>query len=216
MAVLRAALVALMVHRTAAVATTLANCQSACNLGEMLCLNKNASSTLCSAVQGACMAGCYASHVDCGCADASVTHCVEIELQAPHANDAALTPWTRGRIFHTGYSLREGVRTQAPLRRNARLAGREFVRASGGRPGQAMPPNGVAEDPLTNGGPREPKRPPPGPRVAAASRGRLRARAAGEPARVPPGGDARSRCFGLGGKCCLSTCARSLDTCFGE
>ena len=92
MAVLRAALVALMVHRTAAVATTLANCQSACNLGEMLCLNKNASSTLCSAVQGACMAGCYASHVDCGCADASVTHCVEIELQAPHANDAALTP----------------------------------------------------------------------------------------------------------------------------
>ena len=63
-----------MAHRTAAtVATTLANCQSACNLGEMLCLNKNASSTLCSAVQGACMAGCYANHVNCGCADASVT-----------------------------------------------------------------------------------------------------------------------------------------------
>ena len=33
------------------------------------------------------MAGCYASHVDCGCADASVTHCVEIELQAPHGRD---------------------------------------------------------------------------------------------------------------------------------
>ena len=77
MAVLRAALVALMVHRTAAVATTLANCQSACNLGEMLCLNKNASSTLCSAVQGACMAGCYAHHVDCGCADDSYTHCAK-------------------------------------------------------------------------------------------------------------------------------------------
>ena len=93
MAVIRALKLVWMVHRTAAtVATTLANCQSACNLGEMLCLNKNASSTLCSAVQGACMAGCYASHVDCGCADASVTHCVEIELQAPHANDAALTP----------------------------------------------------------------------------------------------------------------------------
>ena len=87
MAVLRATLVALMVHRTASVTTTLANCQSACNLGEMLCLNKNASSTLCSAVQGACMAGCYASRVDCGCADASVTHCVEIELQAPHARE---------------------------------------------------------------------------------------------------------------------------------
>ena len=127
-----------------------------------------------------------------------------------------MTPWTRGRIFHTGHALCQRVRPQAPLRRNARLAGREFVRASGGRPGQAMPPNGVAEDPLTNGGPREPRRSPPGPRVAAASRGRLRARAAGEPARVPPGGDARSRCFGLGGKCCLSTCARSLDTCFGE
>ena len=85
MAILRALTLVWMVHRTAAtVATTLANCQSACNLGEMLCLNKNASSTLCSAVQGACMAGCYASHVDCGCADASVTHCVEIELQAPH------------------------------------------------------------------------------------------------------------------------------------
>ena len=35
------------------------------------------------------MAGCYASHVDCGCADASVTHCVEIELQAPHVQHAA-------------------------------------------------------------------------------------------------------------------------------
>ena len=57
--------------------TTLANCQSACNLGEMLCLNKNASATLCSAIQGACMAGCYASHVDCGCADDSVTTCAK-------------------------------------------------------------------------------------------------------------------------------------------
>ena len=64
-------------HSAAAgTATTLANCQSACNLGEMLCLNKNASATLCSAIQGACMAGCYASHVDCGC-DASVTHCAK-------------------------------------------------------------------------------------------------------------------------------------------
>ena len=88
MAVLRALALAWMVHRTAAVTTTLANCESACNLGEMLCLNKNASSTLCSAVQGACMAGCYAHHVDCGCADASVTHCEEIKLQAPHTNDA--------------------------------------------------------------------------------------------------------------------------------
>ena len=80
----RAALAALMVHSTAAaVATTLQNCQSACNLGEMLCLKKNASSTLCSAVQGACMAGCYANRVNCGCADASVTHCEEIKLQAP-------------------------------------------------------------------------------------------------------------------------------------
>ena len=81
MAVIRALALVLMVQRTAAVATTLANCQSACNLGEMLCLNKNASSTLCSAVQGACMAGCYASRVDCGCADASVTHCEEIKLR---------------------------------------------------------------------------------------------------------------------------------------
>ena len=96
MAVLRALALVWMVHRTAAtVATTLANCQSACNLGEMLCLNKNASSTLCSAVQGACMAGCYASRVECACADASVTPCEEIKLQAPHANDAALTPRTR-------------------------------------------------------------------------------------------------------------------------
>ena len=87
MAVLRALALAWMVHRTSAVATTLSNCQSACNLGEMLCLNKNASSSLCSAIQGACMAGCYANHVDCGCADASVTHGVEIELQAPHATD---------------------------------------------------------------------------------------------------------------------------------
>ena len=204
MAGLRAALVALMVHRTAAVATTLANCQSACNLGEMLCLNKNASSTLCSAVQGACMAGCYASHVDCGCADASVTHCVEIELQAPHANDAALTPWTRGRIFHTGYSLREGVRTQAPLRRNARLAGREFVRASGGRPGETLPAHRVAADPLTNGGTPEPRRSPPGPRVALTPRRRLRARAAGEPSGAPPpGGDARPGFVYLGwGRSC--------------
>ena len=83
MAVLRATLVASMVRRTASVTTTLSNCQSACNLGEMLCLNKNASATLCSAVQGACMAGCYASRVDCGCADASVTHCVEIKLPEP-------------------------------------------------------------------------------------------------------------------------------------
>ena len=30
--------------------TTLVNCQSACNLGEMLCLSKNASATLCSAM----------------------------------------------------------------------------------------------------------------------------------------------------------------------
>jgi len=51
MAVLWAALVALMVSPTMAVTTTLANCQSACNLGEMLCLNKNASSSLCSAIQ---------------------------------------------------------------------------------------------------------------------------------------------------------------------
>ena len=95
MAVIRGLTLVWMVHRTAAtVATTLSNCQSACNLGEMLCLNKNASSTLCSAVQGACMAGCYANHVNCGCADASVTHCEEIKLQAPHANDAGLTPWT--------------------------------------------------------------------------------------------------------------------------
>ena len=65
-------------HSAAAgTATTLANCQSACNLGEMLCLNKNASATLCSAIQGACMAGCYASHVDCGCADDSYTHCAK-------------------------------------------------------------------------------------------------------------------------------------------
>ena len=77
MAVLRWALVAWLMHRAVAVTTTLANCQSACNLGEMLCLNKNASSTLCSAVQGACMAGCYASRVDCGCADDSYTHCAK-------------------------------------------------------------------------------------------------------------------------------------------
>ena len=65
-------------HSAAAgTATTLANCQSACNLGEMLCLNKNASATLCSAIQGACMAGCYANHVDCGCADDSYTHCAK-------------------------------------------------------------------------------------------------------------------------------------------
>ena len=78
MAVIRGLTLVWMVHRTAAtVATTLSNCQSACNLGEMLCLNKNASSTLCSAVQGACMAGCYASRVDCGCADDSYTHCAK-------------------------------------------------------------------------------------------------------------------------------------------
>ena len=82
MAILKALALAWMVP-TAAVTTTLANCQSACNLGEMLCLNKNASSTLCSAVQGACMAGCYANHVNCGCADASVTHCEEIKLHTP-------------------------------------------------------------------------------------------------------------------------------------
>ena len=65
-------------HSAAAgTATTLANCQSACNLGEMLCLNKNASATLCSAIQGACMVGCYANHVDCGCADDSYTHCAK-------------------------------------------------------------------------------------------------------------------------------------------
>ena len=193
MTVLRATLVALMVHRTASVTATLANCQSACNLGEMLCLNKNASSTLCSAVQGACMAGCYASRVDCGCADASVTHCEDIELQAPHANDAALTPWTRGRIFHTGHALCQRVRPQAPLRRNARLAGREFVRANGGRPGKAMRPayGRMAEDPLTIGGTREPRRPAPRSRVALTPGRRVRARAAGEPAGASPPGDAR-------------------------
>ena len=80
---------ACMVPTATAVATTYSNCESACNLGEMLCLNKNASSTLCSAVQGACMAGCYASHVDCGCADASVTLCEEIKLPegAPEAGE---------------------------------------------------------------------------------------------------------------------------------
>ena len=74
-------------------------------------------------------------------------------LKAPHVNDA---PWTRGRIFHTGHSLRERVRPQAPISRSSRLAGREFVRANGGRPGQAMPTygNSMAVDPLTNGGPR--------------------------------------------------------------
>ena len=51
MAVLWWVLVAWLMHCAVAVTTTLANCQSACNLGEMLCLNKNASSTLCSAVQ---------------------------------------------------------------------------------------------------------------------------------------------------------------------
>ena len=167
MAGLRVALaLACMVPTATAVATTYSNCQSACNLGEMLCLNKNASSTLCSAVQGACMAGCYVNHVNCGCADASVTHCEEIKLHTPHANDAALTPWTRGRIFHTGHALRQRVRPQAPISRSSRLAGREFVRANGGRPGQAMPTYGMAEDPLTIGGPREPRRSAPRPRVA--------------------------------------------------
>ena len=144
MGVLRALALVWMVHRTAAtVATTLANCQSACNLGEMLCLNKNASSTLCSAVQGACMAGCYANHVNCGCADASVTHCEEIKLRP--------TRVTRERIFHTGHKLRERVRPQASISRSPRLAGREFVRANGGRPGQALPPHGVAADPANRG-----------------------------------------------------------------
>ena len=62
------------------------------------------------------MAGCYAHHVDCGCADASVTHCEEINgvhvaccgAQAPHANDAH----GRGREgeFSAQVALREGVR----------------------------------------------------------------------------------------------------------
>ena len=118
-----------------------------------------------------------------------------------------MTPWTRGRIFHTGHALCQRVRPQAPLRRNARLAGREFVRASGGRPGQAMPPNGVAEDPLTNGGPREPRRSPPGPRVALAPRRGLRARAAGEPARASPPGDAGPGFVYLG---CVLSCKTCL------
>ena len=96
MAVLWWVLVAWLMHCAVAVTTTLANCQSACNLGEMLCLNKNASSTLCSAVQGACMAGCYASRVDCGCADASVTHCEEIKLRPTR-----MTPTDREGEFST-------------------------------------------------------------------------------------------------------------------
>ena len=107
MAVLRPLALAWMVHRTAAVTTTLANCQSACNLGEMLCLNKNASSTLCSAVQGACMAGCYANHVNCGCADASVTHCEEIKPQAPHANDAMDATHVRENFPHRSLTARK-------------------------------------------------------------------------------------------------------------
>ena len=52
MAVLRAlAAFVWMVPTATAVATSYSNCQSACNLGEMLCLNKNASSSLCSAIQ---------------------------------------------------------------------------------------------------------------------------------------------------------------------
>ena len=137
MGIFRAALVALMVSPTLAVTTTLANCQSACNLGKMLCLNKNASSTLCSAVQRACMAGCYASRVDCGCADASVTHCEEIKLRPTRMTNGR----NLGRIFHTGHSLRERVRPQAPISRSSRLAGREFVRANGGRARKAMPPH---------------------------------------------------------------------------
>lgn len=76
MAVLRV-LALVMVPRTTSVATTLPNCQNACDLGEMLCLNKNASAPLCSGIQGACMAGCYTSHVDCGCDDTSVAHCAK-------------------------------------------------------------------------------------------------------------------------------------------
>ena len=181
-----------------AVTTTLANCQSACNLGEMLCLNKNASSTLCSAVQGACMAGCYASHVDCGCADASVTHCEEIKLRPTR-----MTPTdARENFFHTGHSLRERVRPQAPISRSSRLAGRESVCATGGRPGQALPALGVAAHSHSH----EPAggRSPPRPRVAAASRG-LCARAAGEPARISPGnGNARSRFVYLGCLPCVN------------
>lgn len=70
---------AFALHSAAAgTTTTLANCQSACNLGEVICLDKNASTPLCSAIQGACMGGCYSSHVDCGCAsDESIMHCAK-------------------------------------------------------------------------------------------------------------------------------------------
>ena len=136
------------------------------------------------AVQGACMAGCYANHVNCGCADASVTHCEEIKLRP--------TRVTRERIFHTGHKLRERVRPQASISRSPRLAGREFVRANGGRPGQEMrPAYGMAEDPLTIGGTREQRRSTPRSRVALAPERGLRARAAGEPAGASPPGDAR-------------------------
>ena len=133
------------------------------------------------------------------------SRCEEIKL--PEGCPTRMTPWTRGRIFHTGHGLREGVRPQAPISRSSRLAGREFVRANGGRPGQALPQNGVAEDPLTIGGTREPRRSAPRPRVAAASRGRLRARAAGEPSGAPPPGDARPGFVYLG---CVLSCKTCL------
>ena len=116
-----------------------------------------------------------------------------------------MTPWTRGRIFHTGHALRQRVRPQAPISRSSRLAGREFVRANGGRPGQAMPAYGMAEDPLTIGGTREPRRSAPRPRVALTPLRRLRARAAGEPSGAPPPGrgDARPGFVYLG---CVRSC----------
>ena len=132
MAVLRALALAWMVHRTAAVTTTLANCESACNLGEMLCLNKNASSTLCSAVQGACMAGCYASRVGCGCADASVTPCEEINLQAPHANDAR-------EYIRRGNPDNDGEQELARLRAKLYLCAREEARPSIISGGDSLP-----------------------------------------------------------------------------
>ena len=129
----------------------------------------------------------------------------ESNFRRPTRFMTRMMPWTRGEIFHTGQSLREGVRTQASISRSSRLAGREFVRANGGRPGQAMPTHGVAADPITDGT-REPRRPAPRPRVAAASRGRLRARAAGEPSGAPPPGrgDARPGFVYLGAFCLVN------------
>ena len=158
--------------------TTLANCQSACNLGEMLCLNKNASATLCSAIQGACMAGCYASHVDCGCADASVTHCAK-EFALRHLSAEVLVGMC------------------------ASLSALLVVVL-----GKAMPPCGVAADPVTDGGTREPRRSAPRSRVAAASRGRLRTGAAGEPSGGPPG-NARPGFVYIRGVLSCKTCTSS-------